>query len=53
MMLPFVATLKDHGIEGLYTVNTADFEGFDWLTVINPLKDDKWVKLSSDLDYGI
>jgi predicted nucleic acid-binding protein len=36
-----VATLKDHGIEGLYTVNTADFEGFDWLTVINPLKDEK------------
>jgi predicted nucleic acid-binding protein len=36
-----VATLKDHEIEGLYTVNTADFEGFEWLTVINPLKDDK------------
>ncbi|WP_198146068.1 hypothetical protein [Desulfonatronovibrio magnus] len=33
------ATLKDHGINGLYTVNTADFEGFDWLIVINPLTD--------------
>jgi hypothetical protein len=21
----------------LYTVNTADFEGFEWLSVINPL----------------
>ena len=31
------ATLKDHAITGLYTVNTADFEGFEWLTVINPL----------------
>ncbi len=33
------ATLKDHGIKGLYTVNTVDFEGFEWLTVINPLKE--------------
>ena len=32
------ATLKDHGIAGLYTVNTADFEEFEWLAVINPLK---------------
>lgn len=31
------ATLKDHEITGLYTVNTDDFEGFEWLTVINPL----------------
>ncbi len=36
-----VATLKDHEIEGLYTVNVADFEGFDCLIVINPLKDEK------------
>lgn len=34
------ATLKDHGVSGLYTVNTADFEGFEWLKVINPLKED-------------
>jgi len=34
------ATLKDHGVAGLYTVNTADFEGFEWLTVINPFKTD-------------
>ncbi len=34
------ATLKDHAITGLYTVNTADFEGFEWLTVINPLTDE-------------
>ena len=32
------ATLKDHGVAGLYTVNTADFEEFEWLAVINPLK---------------
>ncbi|MCP4401926.1 MAG: PIN domain-containing protein [bacterium] len=32
------ATLKDNEIEGLYTVNVADFEDFDGLTVINPLK---------------
>ena len=31
------ATLKDHGVAGLYTVNTADFEEFEWLAVINPL----------------
>ena len=34
------ATLKDHGITGLYTVNTVDFEGFEWLMVINPLLDE-------------
>lgn len=32
-----VATLKDHGIEGLYTVNTKDFREFEFLDVINPL----------------
>ena len=31
------ATLKEHGIEGLYTVNTADFAGFAFLDVKNPL----------------
>lgn len=32
-----VATLKDHGISGLYTVNTKDFEEFTFLDVKNPL----------------
>jgi hypothetical protein len=32
-----VATLKDHGIPGLYTVNTKDFEEFTFLDVKNPL----------------
>lgn len=31
------ATLKDNGIPGLYTVNTGDFEEFDFIEVINPL----------------
>ena len=34
------ATLKDHGVTGLYTVNTADFKDFEWLTVRNPLQED-------------
>ncbi|MCP5052708.1 MAG: PIN domain-containing protein [bacterium] len=34
-----VATLKDHGIPGIYTVNVADFEEFNFLEVINPLID--------------
>jgi len=32
-----VATLKDHGISGLYTVNTGDFAQFSFLDVKNPL----------------
>lgn len=32
-----VATLKDHGIAGLYTVNTGDFDQFTFLDVKNPL----------------
>lgn len=32
-----VATLKDHGISGLYTVNTGDFHQFTFLDVKNPL----------------
>ena len=31
-----VATLKDHGISGLYTVNTKDFVEFEFLDVVNP-----------------
>ena len=31
-----VATLKDHGIAGLYTVNTGDFAQFTFLDVKNP-----------------
>ena len=30
------ATLKDNGIQGLYTLNTSDFEGFAFLEVKNP-----------------
>ncbi len=33
-----VATLKDNGISGIYTVNVSDFKGFDFLQVINPLE---------------
>jgi predicted nucleic acid-binding protein len=32
-----VATLKDYGITGLYTVNTKDFEEFTFLDTKNPL----------------
>ena len=32
-----VATLKDHDIPGLYTVNTKDFEDFMFLDAKNPL----------------
>lgn len=31
------ATLKDHNIPGLYTVNVSDFEEFTFLDVQNPL----------------
>jgi len=31
------ATLKDNGIEGLYTVNVDDFTEFSFLKVVNPL----------------
>lgn len=34
------ATLRDHGVLGLYTANTKDFEEFDFLDVTNPLKPD-------------
>jgi len=33
-----VAILKDNNISGLYTVNVADFEEFDFLEIINPLQ---------------
>lgn len=32
-----VATLKDHGVSGLYTINTSDFDQFAFLNVKNPL----------------
>lgn len=32
-----IATLKEHGISGLYTVNVKDFEEFVFLDVNNPL----------------
>jgi predicted nucleic acid-binding protein len=35
------ATLKDHGIPGLYTVNTKDFEAFTFLDAKNPLQYEK------------
>jgi hypothetical protein len=31
------ATLKDNDIEGLYTVNTDDFQEFSFLKLVNPL----------------
>lgn len=31
------ATLKDNGIQGLYTLNTSDFEEFAFLEVKNPI----------------
>lgn len=33
-----IATLRDNGISGIYTVNVSDFKGFDFLEVVNPLK---------------
>lgn len=33
------ATLKDHNIKGLYTVNTKDFAAFSFLHVLNPLEE--------------
>lgn len=36
--IAIAATLKDNDINGLYTVNEADFKEFDFLTVINPLE---------------
>jgi len=35
--IALAATLKDNEIKGLYTVNTKDFVGFDFLDVVNPL----------------
>ena len=32
-----VATLKDNGVQGLYTLNTTDFTEFAFLDVQNPL----------------
>ena len=36
--IAIVATLKDHGISGIYTLNVADFKEFDFLEVVNPLE---------------
>lgn len=35
------ATLKDHDIEGRYTLNVSDFKDFGFLKVVNPFKEDK------------
>lgn len=35
--LALVATLQDHGISGLYTVNVRDFAEFEFLQEVNPL----------------
>ena len=35
--ITLAASLKEHGISGLYTVNVADFREFDFLEVVNPL----------------
>jgi len=32
------ATLKDNGITGIYTVNVSDFDDFNYIEAINPLK---------------
>ncbi|HHJ07264.1 MAG TPA: PIN domain-containing protein [Anaerolineae bacterium] len=34
------ATLKDNGVSGLFTVNVNDFKGFDFLQVVNPLREE-------------
>ena len=35
--LVLAVTLKRNGVTTLYTRNTADFEGLEWFTVVNPL----------------
>lgn len=35
--IAIIATLKDNNIRGIYTVNTKDFIGYDFLSVINPI----------------
>lgn len=35
--ISLIATLKDNGIDGIYTVNTKDFQDYSFLTVVNPL----------------
>lgn len=35
--ISLIATLKDNGIQGIYTVNTKYFQDYPFLTVINPL----------------
>lgn len=35
--IAIVSTLKDNGIQGIYTVNVKDFKDYPFLTVINPL----------------
>lgn len=37
--IAIIATLKDNGIQGIYTVNTKDFADYNFLTVINPLNE--------------
>jgi len=32
-----IATLRDNGVSGIYTVNVSDFKGSEFLEVINPL----------------
>jgi predicted nucleic acid-binding protein len=36
--IAIAATLKDNGIQGLYTANPDDFKQLDFLDVINPIK---------------
>jgi hypothetical protein len=36
--IALAATLRDNEISGIYTVNINDFEGLDFLEVVNPLK---------------
>ncbi|VEN75127.1 Ribonuclease VapC [Candidatus Desulfarcum epimagneticum] len=36
--IALIATLRDNGVRGIYTVNVSDFKGFDFLEVVNPLE---------------
>jgi predicted nucleic acid-binding protein len=39
------ASLKDNGISGIYTVNVNDFNKFEFLEVVNPLKSEEEKKV--------
>jgi hypothetical protein len=45
--IALAATLKDHGISGIYTANVADFKEFEFLEVVNPLAAGRGKRISS------